>query len=89
MGMLAWEEEEESDSDGGAKSESDFEPYSKELLENLEKILAFEEAEEGLDWRCRGRCRRPSICHTWHWRSAMMRTKPTGVCTPTGGTSGD
>jgi hypothetical protein len=45
LGMLAWEEEEESDSDGGAKSESDFEPYGKELLENLEKILAIEEAE--------------------------------------------
>jgi hypothetical protein len=38
MGMLAWEEEEESDSDGGAKSESDFEPYARSCWRTWRKF---------------------------------------------------
>jgi hypothetical protein len=47
--MMSLEQELESVSDSRAESESGFEHYDDELLENLEEIFALEEAEEGPD----------------------------------------
>jgi hypothetical protein len=72
IAMLAWVQEEESDSDSEAESESEFEPHDEELLENLDKILALERAEEGPDWKeWVQRVLGQATCHTWRWRSSM------------------